>query len=181
MNTGILLACIPFFFWAIGDFLIQKSTRTIGTVKTLFTIGLISTPILLPFIWQDCKDLSATEHITLLSMSALVLIYAITLFRAFKVGKLSVVESIVVLELPIAVGLAVGLLGERLNFLQMILFIIICVGVALAAVKDVRHLHYHQHLVERGVWLAFAAAGLGACIDIYISHSAQTISPLMTL
>jgi drug/metabolite transporter (DMT)-like permease len=114
-------------------------------------------------------------------MSTLVVIYAITLFKAFDIGKLSVIESVMILELPLAVGMSVIWLGDRLNTIQIILFLIICSGVALATVKDIRHLNYSKHLVEKGVWLAFAGAGLAAVVDVFISSSAQNISPLITL
>lgn len=181
MNLGILLAFIPFIFWGLGDFLIQRSTRTIGTAKTLFSIGILSTPILFWFIKDELWSLSSSQHGAMLTLSILVLIYALTLFRAFGVGKLSVVESIVALELPIAVGMAVFWLGEKMGLMEVILFLIICLGVILASVKETKHLKYHKHLVEKGVWLALAAAGLAASVDIYISVSAKVISPLMTI
>lgn len=181
MNIGIALALSAFVFWGLGDFLIQRSTRTVGEAKTLLTIGLISTPLLLPIVYKDLTNLTAPEHIALLVMSILVVIYAITLFKAFDIGKLSVVESVMVLELPLAVGLSVLWLGDKLDKLQIFLFIIICAGVAMATVKNVKHLNYSKHFVEKGVWLAFAGAGLAAVVDVFISSSAQNISPLITL
>lgn len=181
MNLGVLLAFIPFFGWGIGDFLIQKSTRTIGTNKTLFSIGALSTPLLLPFIWKELLSLNLQNHLSLIILSFFVLAYAVILFRAFKVGKLSVVESIVALELPFAVAMATVFLGERLLFVELVLFLIICAGVALASVKKVEHLHYHKHFLERGVWLALAAALLAAIVDLFIGTVAQSISPLLTI
>lgn len=181
MNLGILLAFVSLFGWAFGDFLIQKSTRVFGITKTLFTIGLISTPTVLPFIYKDILQLTIWQHLQLTLLSLLVLAYASSLFKAFKVGKLSVVESVIALELPIAVSMAFLFLGEKLGGLQIFLFIIICLGVLLASVKDVKHLHYHKHFVEPGVWLAIIATFLAAGTNIFISSSAQTISPLVTL
>lgn len=181
MYIGILLAFSAFIFWGLGDFLIQRSTRTVGEAQTLLTIGLISTPLLLPIIYKDLISLTPLEHLTLLTMSVLVVVYAITLFKAFDVGKLSVVESVMILELPLAVGMSVIWLGDRLDMTQMMLFLIICGGVALATVKDIHHLNYSKHVVEKGVWLAFAGAGLAAAVDVFISSSAQSISPLIAL
>lgn len=181
MHIGIALAFSAFLFWGLGDFLIQRSTRTVGEAQTLLTIGLISTPLLLPIIYKGLINLTALEHLNLLMMSVLVVIYAITLFKAFDIGKLSVVESVMILELPLAVGLSVIWLGDTLNRLQIFLFVIICAGVALATVKNIKHLNYSKHFVEKGVWLAFAGAGLAAIVDVFISSSAQNISPLITL
>jgi hypothetical protein len=69
MNLGVLLAFIPFFGWGIGDYLIQKSTRTIGASKTLFSIGALSTPTLLPFIWTELLSLNLQNHLSLIILS----------------------------------------------------------------------------------------------------------------
>lgn len=36
IEIGIILAFLAMVFWGFGDFLIQRSTRTVGDAETLF-------------------------------------------------------------------------------------------------------------------------------------------------
>jgi len=38
---GIIFAIIALFSWGFADFYIQKSSRTVGIWKTLFTVGAV--------------------------------------------------------------------------------------------------------------------------------------------
>jgi len=178
MNYYILLAFIPLFAWALGDFFIQRTTRKIGNIQTLFFIALLSTPTLLPFIYRQVLELNISQIGSLLSLSFLIFVYAILLFQAFKIGKLSVLESVVSLELPIAVGLAALVLGERLGTFQIFLFLVIFFGILLSTFKRENH---GKIYLEKGFYLALASAGLSALTDFYIGVSAQNISPVVTI
>lgn len=178
MNYIILLAFVPLFAWALGDFFIQRSTRKIGTIQSLFFIALLSTPTLIPFIYKDILSLTVTEVGTLFSLSILIFVYSIVLFQAFKVGKLSVLESIIALELPISVGLASLILGEKMSTLQVVLFILIFLGIFFTTFKNKIK---GRVLLEKGFYLALASAGLAALVDFYIGVSAQKISPFITI
>lgn len=179
MNYYILLAIIPLVGWALGDFFIQKTARKIGVIQTLFFIGITSTIFCFPFAYKKLLHLSVSDYTQLFILSIAIFIYAVLLFKAFKVGKLSVVESIVAIEMPLTVGLAVLITGESLNFSQLTLFILICFGIVLATNKYTGRAH--KMIFEKGVTLALASSALSAFVNFYIGVAAQNISPFLTI
>jgi drug/metabolite transporter (DMT)-like permease len=177
MDPKILLAFIPLFAWTFGDFFIQKTTKKIGSVQSLFFITALTFPFLLPFVYSDLFNLTITQFGSLVSLSILIFVYAILLFQALKVGKLSVLESVIALELPITVGLSVSVLGEQMTLLQILLFFVICFGIFLSTVQK----HHKKIFLEKGFYLALASTGLSALTNFYIGVSSQSISPFITI
>lgn len=177
MNPLILLAFIPMIGWALGDFFIQRSTKKIGNIESLFFICLLSTVVLTPFVGGSIFTLTISQMGTLFSLSILIFIFAMLLFQAFKVGKLSVLESVVGLELPVTVGLSVLILGEVMSGIQIFLFALICFGIFLATIQK----HHQKVYLEKGFYLALGAAGLSALTNFYIGVSSQEISPFITI
>lgn len=55
---GIGFSLSALFFWALGDFLIQKSTRLIGSWKSLFVNCAVAAIILTPFVARQLLYLS---------------------------------------------------------------------------------------------------------------------------
>ncbi|MFM2415234.1 MAG: hypothetical protein RI911_927 [Candidatus Parcubacteria bacterium] len=181
MSLGLLLALIPLVGWGLGDFLIQKTTRSIGVFKTLFFICVFSVPVLFPFVYAEFPLLTLEQLNILTAMSFVVFVYALVLFEAFRVGKISVVESIVAIELPLTVFLAVFVGGETMQGTHLLLFAVVCVGVLLASMDEVDVLRQGRRLFEKGVLIALAAAVLSACANYSIGASAQNVSPLMAI
>ena len=107
MSFYLLLPLIPLFGWALGDFFIQKTVRKTSALESIFFICITFTPVVFPLIYKDLVNINITQLFSLIGLSVVNFIYAFSLFKAFKIAKLSVVESIVALELPITVGLAV--------------------------------------------------------------------------
>lgn len=180
MDPKILIAFIPFFGWAIGDFFIQRCSKKIGTMETLLFISLIPL-IVTPFIWDSVTTLSYDQHVSLIGMSFLVFIYAIALFHAFRVTKLSVVESVVALELPITVAVAVILGKEVITHTYLVFFIVICTGVFLASTKSFSHLKTRRSIFERGTLIALVATCLAALSNYFIAIASQLSSPLIAI
>lgn len=181
MFLGVLLSIVPFVGWGVGDFLIQRSTRSIGIFKTLFFICAFSVPLLFPFVYHELPNLSFKDASVLTATSFVIFVYAIVLFEAFRIGKISIVESVVGLELPLTVAIAVYIGGETLHGLHLILFGVICVGILLASVSTVDVFGQVRHLVEKGIYIALIAAVLSACANYTIAVSAQQVSPLMAI
>jgi drug/metabolite transporter (DMT)-like permease len=114
-------------------------------------------------------------------MSFVMFTFALALFSAFKIGKVAVIESVLGLELPFTVALAILVGGEEMGTGQTIIFLIICIGVILASTKTFEIVSIHKRLFEKGVMLAFAAAGLSALSNYTMGISAQQVSPLMAV
>jgi drug/metabolite transporter (DMT)-like permease len=159
--SNLYLALIPFFGWALGDFLIQKSSRAMSGARTLFYLCVFSTIIFLPFI--DIVDLANFKNISniifLVFTGIFGFIYAITIFQAFKVAKLSVVESVIALELPLTVFLATTFAGEYISSINLILLFVIFLGMLLTVSKEniFKRLYNHfksnkKSLLEKGFY-----------------------------
>ena len=176
---GILFAFGALFAWGLGDFLIQRSARQFGKWAALFYVTAIGAIALLPFVWGDLKVVfsSPDDLFILLITSVIILFAALFDFEALRAGKLSVIEPIFAFEVPITVGLAAIILGERLMPAQYLLMVLLLIGIFLVAT---RHFHHYRTIhLEKGVWAAvFATIGMGV-INFLFGVAAREISPLM--
>ena len=181
MYEGVLYALIALVGWGIGDFLIQKSTREIGAHRTLFITGTVASIGLLPFVYDKLHEFTWQEYGFVALLSAVVLVGALILFEAFRVGKLSVVESVVSIELPLTVLLAIAIGGELLTPWQTVLFVLVCAGVFLAASKRFSLTHFKGSLWEKGTILALFAAFFSATSNFLTGTAADGIDPFFTI
>lgn len=180
---GIILALIALLAWAFGDFYIQKTTRVIGSIRTLFYIGVLSTIALLPWVKGDVRVIfSQPDSLLLLLVLSVVIVFAALFdFEALRQGKIAIVEPLLGIELPITVGLSMTLAGERLDAIELALVAVVFVGIVLAIAKHHTHLHYHKRIFEKGVILAGIGAVGMALVNFLVGVSSQKISPLMTI
>ena len=174
---GILLAVTALFSWGLGDFLIQRSARKFGDWMALFYITAFGAIVLFPFVYRDIGS-SLDAHSALLWMAGLVMLFAGVLdFEALKVGKISVAEPILVLEIPTAAFLAAYFIGERPSFPQIFFVTVLMVGIFLVATRSFSHFK-NIHL-ERGAWYAvFAAGGMGTA-NFLFGLGARATNPLV--
>lgn len=180
---GILFAIGALVSWGVGDFLIQRTTRRIGDVRTLFWIGLVAFFGLLPFVWKGVPALLAHPgNLAVLVLGSVVMFFgALFDFEALKRGKIAIVEPLLALEVPIAVGLAVAVWGERLTLAQSLLVACIFLGIVLAITAHHTHLHYHKRIFEKGVILAgVGAIGMGLA-NFLVGVSSEVASPLLAI
>ena len=178
-HAGVLFALIALFGWAFGDFFIQKATRAMGWYKALFLIGIAGFFGLAPFAFQSLPPPETYPSLAILSV--IVFIYAWAIFEALRVGKISVVESVVAIELPFTVSLGIFIGGERLTTLQGLLFLIVCAGIVLAATKEFGHFKRGKNWLEKGVLLAFFGGFLSALTNFYIGSFSHIMSPLVVI
>lgn len=179
----LLFAFASMVFWGIGDFLIQRTVRRIGDVEALFFIGIIGVIGLLPFVLLDLALLFAPENLAVLVLLGIItFIAAIFDFEALKQGKISVIEVILELELPITVVLGYIFFGEFLSTVQLFLIIPIFAGIILMALKSIELKKIKlMRGFEKGVVLAiFGAIGM-AFINSITAVSARQVSPLMAV
>jgi len=180
-QLGLLFAFVALLGWGFGDFFIQKTTRLIGVYKTLFLICAGAAVVLLPFVYDEVFSYTRGDYQAILFLSGVIFVYALVIFQAFERGKLSVVEAIVAFELPLTVTLGVFVGGETLSPLQIALFFLIFIGIALAAAARLDHLHLHKRIFEKGVSWAFAAAFLSALTNFFVGSYSQHMSPLFVI
>ncbi|MBI5133785.1 MAG: DMT family transporter [Candidatus Taylorbacteria bacterium] len=178
MNLGVAAAIASMVSWGIGDFLIQRSARSLGDWKTLFYIGLIGNAGLLPFCYKGLSSLGAGDLLVLVAIGAFSAFAAVIDFEALKKGKLAIVEPIFCLEIPVAALLAFFMLGERISFLQMALVAGLVVSLVLVSLSKLEFVH-RKMLLERGVRLTVLAAISMGVLNFAFGVGAREVSPIL--
>lgn len=178
ISVGIGLSFVAMLCWGIGDFFIQKGTRKVGNIETLFIICLFGSIVLFPFVWRDFGGIFDTADAFILFGGALILFVAAILdFEALKIGKLSVVEPIWSLEIPAAAVLAFVVLGETIFAFQTAVIVLLVAGLMLVSFKE--KYSVKKFLVEKGVFLAFFAAFVMGVANFFIGWGSRISDPLM--
>ncbi len=174
---GLFFAALAIVGWGFGDFLIQRSVRKVGDWEALFFITLIATVALLPFVVYELRVLSAFNIVVLAGTSFVIFVAALFDFDALRVGKISIIEPIYALEVPVTIALATLILGEVLSLMQIVLIVLLLLGVFLVSNKQLSRIHLKT--LERGVLAAvFATLGMGFS-NFLFGFAARETSPLM--
>jgi len=178
---GILFALLALFAWSIGDFSIQRAVRVFGDFKTLLYIGIIGIVALLPFVYSEVAPLFFnTRGLLILSLAGIVIFFAALFdFEALKRGKLSVVEPILAVELPVTVALSIFFWGESMSVLQYLLAGTTFAGILL--VVTTRNESKSKRIWEKGVILAGIGSIIMGLVNFLVGVSSQTTSPLLTI
>ncbi len=180
---GILFAVTALVAWGFGDFFIQRATRKIGVLRALFFLEFPATIVLFPFIYKEIgPTLADGQGMLYLTAAALTLfVAALLIFKAYKDGKLAIVEPILALELLITVVLGIFVWNENLNFLQLVLVGAVFLGIILAITRREASLESKKNILEKGVWWAVAGAVAMGGANFLFGASSQETSPLMTM
>ena len=179
IEVAVIFAFLAMICWGLGDFLIQRCTRKVGNVEALAIIGIFGSIALAPFIIKELPLLNSLPNIILLSFLGIVtFIAAIFDFEALKEGKLSVVDIVIEIELPVTIILGFIFFKETLSSLQLIVISFLFLGLILIASQSLKHLKLK---LEKGVFIAFIAAILMGGINFLTASSSRQISPLMAI
>jgi len=180
---GVIWALTALFSFGFGDFMIQRATRKIGDIHALFYIGITGGVVLLPFIWRYTPSLLLNSDgiILLLVVSVITVVASLFDFEALKEGKISIINPITGLELPITVALGVFILGEWMGWLDFVLMILVFIGIALASFGGKLRHFFETNYLERGVVLAFISAITMALLNFFVGVSSEETSPLLTI
>ncbi len=180
LETGVLFAFAAMICWGVGDFLIQRTVRKIGVTEGIAIIGIIGSIGLLPFVWNDLAIVFQPENATLLlGLGFVSFIAAMLCFYAYKVGKLSVIEFVLVIELPITVILATLFFNELLSMEQLIVVGIAFAGIVLISVDSLSL--RKSNLLEKGVLVAGMAALFTGVTSFLTASAARNISPILSI
>ena len=180
--SPIVYAFGALFAWGIGDVLLQRLIRHIGVAETTFVLGSAVGIGLLPFVVVDIHAQLLTDFpLVLLLACVFWLLNGLTIFWAFKVGKMAAVEPVLGLELPLTVLLSIFVLNESITVVQAIAVAIVFLGAALTSAKELHHLHFHKKLLEKGVMMALGAAIFGAFMSVTIGLSSKQLDPLLVV
>lgn len=182
VEIAVLIAFGAMLCWGIGDFLIQRTTRKIGDVEALAWIGIIGSIGLLPLVIRDFSLITSLAQVGILGILGIVTFFtALVNFEALKRGKLSVIEIVMTLELPVTILLAVMLFQERLTLAQSVATGVVFLGVVMIATERLHHVHSLLKGLEKGVLFGLLGAiGMGL-INFMTGTSAKSMSPLLAI
>jgi len=178
LELGILFTFGALICWGFGDFFIQRTTRKIGDIESLAFVSIIGSIILLPFAIKDIYLLDKNGIILLLILGLTAFIMSILDFEALKQGKLSVIDVILELELPITIVLAYLFFKESLSFFQFLIIAFIFISIVLIATKSFKH---WKARLEKGVLIALVAAILMGLVNFLTASSSRLISPILAI
>ncbi len=176
---GIVFALLALLSWGIGDFLIQKSTRKFGDWIALFYISVFASVVLLPFVYKDLGNIFSLGNglAILLVLSVVLLFAALFDFEALRIGKLSVMEPIYALEVPVTAALGTFVIREHLSNHQVVLVVSLMIGIFLVATKTFNFLRHIS--IEKGVFYAIFATLAMGFVNFLFGVASRTTSPLV--
>lgn len=138
VGLSVLFAFAAMLGWGIGDFLIQRSTRKIGNIESLAIVGAFGSIALLPFALQELS-LVFSGILILFILGFVNFFVSVLNFEALKQGKLSVIDTVLEIELPLTVFLGIVFFAETLSPAQFFLVFIIFFGILLPHKKTRSH------------------------------------------
>jgi len=179
---GVLFAIGTLFAWGLDDFFIQRTTRKIGVLKSLFAITALATILLLPFVKNEIVPiLSEPSNLLLILIAALTgFLASLTDFQALKQGKIAVVETVVSLELPLTVGIGLVFLKEQVKPIELSLIAVIFTGILLVIITRWSQKNWHAFFERGTIYALGGAAGL-AIFNVLTALTSQATAPLAAI
>ncbi len=180
-ELSVLAAFGAMLCWGFGDFFIQRSTRESGDIESIAFIGIIGSVLLLPLVLSELPLLFSIPNLVFLAFIGIVTLAAALLnFEALKEGKLSVIEVIFEIELPVTVVLGLFFFGETLSTPQAAAILFILAGICLISLSSLSRQHYLKRF-EKGIFLAIVSAVAMALLDFATAVGSRIVSPAMAV
>jgi drug/metabolite transporter (DMT)-like permease len=180
-DVSILAAIGAMLCWGVGDFFIQRTTRKIGDIETIAFMSAIGAIGLTPFILSDIPLLFEFQNILIIFiLSIAALVAAVLNFEALKQGKLSVIDVVLEIEIPVTVILGFLFFQESLSIVQVSVIGFMMAGITLIATGH-GPLKLRKVVIEKGVFLAVLAAIAMGFVNLLTAVGSRQISPLMII
>ncbi len=142
-SLGILAAIVSFFAWGVADFLTRGIVMRMGPLRSLFWVQLFGILALLPLllIFPVSFPSGGITFALILLAGVLEATGTFAFYRAFAIGKVSIVAPVVGSASAVTVILGLLILGEALSPLQAAAVALLIVGIALASfdLNELRH------------------------------------------
>jgi len=182
---GVLAAVGAMIGWGLSDFLYQRVARKVGIWEVLFGITFVGMVVLFPFVYPLLAGGLEYSFAVGLILVAICLLRIISIYLgalALLIGKLSVVEPVISLEMPMIVLLSVFLLGEAITALETVLIVLIFLAILLAVTEHVGRLKYHNRVfIESGAAVAFGAVIFYAVVGFLIAVASREVPPVFVV
>jgi drug/metabolite transporter (DMT)-like permease len=180
MPAAIIFALGAMVFWGVGDFLVQKTVKRIGVTGSLFWIMAGGAMVMAPFAFKYVFLINGAQLLLLSVLGLFFFLGSYVHYKALVVGKLSVVEIILSLELLLTILLGVVFFHERLLWWQIGLLAVLFSGIVLISVNFRKKISSRDFL-EKGALLAFISAFLLALINFLTALGAKGMDPILTI
>jgi len=184
LQFSIIFAFLAMLCWGVGDFFIQRTVKKLGDFKTLLWINFIGGLGLTPFIIKDLPVIfTGLNLLSLVIMTIIQLAYGMFLFKAYDRGKLSVVEVVMIGELPVTIILGLIFFGERLSWSQLLIVIVIISGIFFISKTRGNWLDRikefftgRRRIWEKGVIFSIGAVLFSAAYNFFTAFNSREIS-----
>jgi len=153
LTEGIIFGIVAALSWGTGDFIAKFAVDRLGSRRTVFWVQVFGFIALLPLlaIFPSAASGSASVLPLVVLIGVLNAIAWVSFYRGFEVGRVSVVCPIAGTASALTAVLGIGLLGERLGFLQGAGVLLAMLGIVLSSI-DVKELRSGKGKpVSRGV------------------------------
>lgn len=189
LDLAILFSFLAMLFWGVGDFFVQKAVLKIGYLEALLWINVVASLGLLPLVVKDIPLMWKLENIIpVLLITIANIIFSLLLLKAYSKGKLSVIDVILLGELPITIVFGIIFFRERLSFLQLIIIVIIIFGVFLISRspksfwQKIKDFFWGAKISwEKGLLFALLAVIFSGTYNFLTAFNAREISPIMAV
>jgi drug/metabolite transporter (DMT)-like permease len=142
--TGLALGAMASLCWGVADFIARGAVRRVGEAQTLFVVLTVGGAGVAAYALPRGVAVPEGSGAALVGVTALLALGGyLALYRAFKVGMLSVVSPIAAANAVVPVVLALVVLGERPLPWQGAGVVLVLVGVVLLSVRGALPLPAH--------------------------------------
>ena len=184
MTLAIVFAFLAMIAWGVGDFLIQKTVKKIGNLEAMFWINIIAGLGLLPLVIKDIPLMLDPVNLwPIILITVTDFLFAYFLFRAYQQGKLSVVETVLLAEIPLTIILGLVFFHEYLSLTQLVFILLIVIGIFLISrPKPSRWVKFKNFFLgqgrvwEKGLGLSLVAVIFSAFYNLLTAVNARNIS-----
>ncbi|HLC92137.1 MAG TPA: EamA family transporter [archaeon] len=180
MEMVILAAFCAMLLWGAADFLIQRLCRKIGNLETLLLIDFSAAILLLPIVWNDFGAINQSNLPLLIALGAIGWFSGVVSFEALNKGKLSVVDAILVLELPVTIILGIYFFQDAISSLQWALIAAVLIGTILVSLATLSAKKILANL-EKGAAIALAAAFIFGVMNFTTAAVARDVTPILAI
>ncbi|MCX6709711.1 MAG: DMT family transporter [Candidatus Woesearchaeota archaeon] len=121
IEIGVIFGIISMFAWGISDFLAARSVKKESVFSVFFWSQMASTLLLfILFRKFDFSGISAKALIFIIITSVVDIVAYLAYYKAFSVGKTSIISPVVSCWAAVTVVLSVILFGEKLSAVQVL-------------------------------------------------------------
>lgn len=161
---------------AVGDFMIYRFIRQYGGPKTLLFICSFSI-LFTPFVLSDLATLNLALATELFFLSIVTLASALLSYYALGGGKLSVMESVLALELPAIFILNFYFYNDSIDSLQILCLLVIFAGLFLSVTENFKI--FHKKLIfEKGFYICLLVLLVTSSCVFFSGSFAKDTSPM---